>query len=226
MALSSSTAKPIVFTPPNMQQIGTRMDGSNYPTWKFQCCPILQSHDLLGFVDGTQPCPAKFLPDANGNDSTNLNLEYVLWLKKDQFVMSWLNASLTDKVLSTLYGLCSARQVWMSLSKRYAFQSRSRVLNLKRQLQNLHQGSKTCIKYLHEAKLCADQLAAVGKPVEEDDLISAVIGGLNATFTTFITTCSFALHDSTMSFDDFQSKLLSQRCCLNNKIKQSYHLLL
>ena len=117
--------------------------------------------------------------------------------------MSWLNASLTNKVLSTLYGLCSARQVWMSLSKRYASQSRSRVLNLKRQLQNLHQGSKTCIEYLHEAKLCVDQLAAVGKLVEEDDLISVIIRGLNAMFTTFITTCYFALHDSTMSFDDF-----------------------
>jgi hypothetical protein len=129
MAPISSAPKTLAFTPPNITQlIGTCMDGTNYPTWSFLCRLILQSHDLLGFVDGTEPCPVKFLPDTNGNDSTNLNPEYVLWLKKDQFVMSWLNAFFTDKVLSTLSGLQSARQVWMTLSKHYASHSRPRVL--------------------------------------------------------------------------------------------------
>jgi hypothetical protein len=225
MAITSSQSS--VFTPPNITQlIGTRMDGTNYPTWRFQCYPILQTYDLLGFVEGTEPCPAKFLPDSNGQVSTDLNPAYVLWRKKDQFVMSWLNASLTDKVISTLYGLTTSRQVWLSLSNRYASQSRSRILNLKRQLQNLQQGSKTCTEYLHDAKLLADQLAAVGKPVDEDDLISYIIGGLNASFNAFITTCSFTLDDSTMSFDDFQSKLLSHEMFLeqqNQALHSSQH---
>jgi hypothetical protein len=117
-------------------------------------------------------------------------------------------------VLSTLYGLITARQVWVSLSNCYASQSCSRVNHLKRQLQNFHQGNKFCIDYLHDAKLLADQLATIGKLVEEEDLISYVIGGSNASYTTFITSSSFALDDSTMSFDDFQSKLLSHKMLL------------
>jgi len=35
----------------------------------------------------------------------------------------------------------------------YALQSRSWVHHLKQQLQNLHQDSKTCTEYLHDAKL-------------------------------------------------------------------------
>ena len=81
------------------------MDGTNYPTRHFQW-PILQSHELLGFVEGTEPCPTKSFTDSDGKEYTNP--EYILWLKKDQFVMSWLNASLTDKVISTLYGLTTA----------------------------------------------------------------------------------------------------------------------
>ena len=63
----------------------------------------------------------------------------------------------------------------------------------------------------------ADQLVAVGKPVDDEDLISYVIGGLNASYTTFISYCSFALDDSTMSFDDFQSKLLSHKMLLEQQ---------
>jgi hypothetical protein len=125
-------------------------------------------------------------------------------------------------VISTLYGLTTSRQVWLSLSNRYASQSCSRILNLKRQLQNLQQGSKTCTEYLHDAKLLANQLAAVGTPVDEDDLISYIIGGLNASFNAFITTCSFTLDDSTMSFDDFQSKLLSHEMFLEQQ-NQALH---
>lgn len=131
----TSSSQSSIFIPPNITQlIGTRMDGTNYPTWSFQCYPILQTYDLLDFVEGTKSCLAKFHPNSNGQVSTDLNPAYVLWRKKDQFVMSWLNASLTNKVISTLYGLTTSRQVWLSLSNRYASQSRSRILNLQPQL--------------------------------------------------------------------------------------------
>jgi hypothetical protein len=179
---------------------------------------VLKSHDLLGFVDDSEPCPAKFLPSTDGKESTDLNPEYLLWVKKDQFVLSWLNASLIEKVLSTTYGIdTSRRQLWMALSSRYASQSHSRVQQLQRQLQNLHQGSKTCTEYLREAKLLTDQLAAIGQPIDKDNLISYLLGGLNASYTTFITTYSFALCNSTMSFNDFQIELLSHETLLDQQ---------
>ena len=49
-----------------------------------------------------------------------------------------------------------------------ASHSRSRVTHLKRQLQNLKQGSKSCLEYIQGAKHMADQLLAVGKPVDDD----------------------------------------------------------
>ena len=75
----TTTSQSIVYNPPNIKQlIGSQMDGINYPTRHFQW-PILQSHELLGFVEGTEPCPTKSLTDANGKEYTNP--EYILWLK-------------------------------------------------------------------------------------------------------------------------------------------------
>lgn len=79
----------------------------------------------------------------------------------------------------------------------------------KRQLQKLQQGTKTCTEYLNLAKQWVDQLPATGKPVDDNDLISYMIGGLNPYFNTFVTVYSFTTQESDMTFADFQAKLLN-----------------
>jgi hypothetical protein len=118
-------------------------------------------------------------------------------------------------VLSSVYGLCTARQVWNHLTQRFVSQSRSHVTHLKRQLQSLNQGTKTCSEYLQVAKTWSDQLAAVKKPVDEDDLISFVISGLNSTFQSFVTSYSFLTRDKELTFDEFQTELLNFEMMVN-----------
>lgn len=64
-----------------------------------------------------------------------------------------------------------------------------------------------------------NQLAIVGKPVGEDDLLSYVLSGLNPAFNLFVTSISFALRYGPMSFDDFQSELLSYELVIKSQIK-------
>jgi hypothetical protein len=45
------------------------------------------------------------------------------------------------------------------------------------------------------AKLWADQISAARKPIEDDDLISYVISGLNPHFNTFVTDHSFTTQE-------------------------------
>ncbi|RVW30086.1 Retrovirus-related Pol polyprotein from transposon RE1 [Vitis vinifera] len=142
---------------------------------------------------------------------------YILWNKKDQCVLSWINATLSDKVLASVYGITSAREVWSSLANKFASQSRTRVHHLKRKLQTLHQGSMKCTDFLEKAKLVSDELAAVGKPLEDDDLMSYIVSGLNPSFNPFITSLSFATRDKNVSFEDFQAELLSYELLLENQ---------
>ncbi|KAF5455849.1 hypothetical protein F2P56_025384 [Juglans regia] len=109
--------------------------------------------------------------------------------------------------------------VWSTLASRFAPQSRSRISHLKRQLQTLQQGTKNCSDYLILAKNWSDQLTAAGKPVDEEDLISYVIGGLNSIYNPFITSLNFATRDKPISFDDFQNELLNYEQLLASQNK-------
>jgi hypothetical protein len=68
---------------------------------------------------------------------------------------------------------------------------------------------------LNQAKQLADELSAVGKPLEDDDLISFIISGINPMFTPFVTAST--LCDHAMTFLDFQSELLSHEILLQNQ---------
>jgi hypothetical protein len=87
-------------------------------------------------------------------------------------------------------------------------------------LQTLNQGSKTCLEFLNETKSCASLLAAAGQPIEDDDLISYVLGGLNSSYTTFITLFNFTTRTSSMTFEEFQCELLNHEILLNNHLPQ------
>jgi hypothetical protein len=89
-------------------------------------------------------------------------------------------------------------------------------------LQSLNQGSKSCSEFLAQAKSWSDLLTAARKPVEDDDLISYILGGLNSSYTAFITSFNFATRDSTISFEDFQAKLLNHEILLRNHQQQQH----
>ncbi|OWM83509.1 hypothetical protein CDL15_Pgr012990 [Punica granatum] len=61
-------------------------------------------------------------------------------------------------------------------------------------------------KYLHNCKLLADQLKEIGKPIDDEDLITFAIAGLPREYEYFIT--ANANDPSPISFDVFRNKLL------------------
>jgi hypothetical protein len=188
---------------------------SNSSTFVLPNLASFTNTKLMGIVDGLEPCPPQFVPDDQGKDV--LNPEYSLWNKKDQFILSWLNTTLNESVLSTLYGLHTSQQVWNFLATRFALQSRTRVTHLRRELQSIRQGSKTCSAYLQEAKNLANQLAAIGKPTDDEDLISFIISGLNPTFNTFVTTFIITTKDKLPTFTEFQDELLNHEALINQQ---------
>lgn len=64
-------------------------------------------------------------------------------------------------------------------------------------------------------------MAASGKPVEDDDLISYVIGGLNSSYHNFISLYSFSTRKIVLSYDQFQTELLNHEILLVNSRKST-----
>ena len=212
MAISSNTSANISL--PKFNQNPTKLESSNnYLRWQTQVHPALRSSKLMGIVDGTNPCPPKFINDDEGMEIPNP--KFSVWTHKDHYVLSWLTTTLSDSVLFIVFGLDTSRQVWAALSNRFASQSHSRITHLKKNLQNLKQGSTSCSRYLQIAKSLVDQLAAIGQTVKDDDLISLVMNGLNPSFTNFITLYSIATKEKQLNFDDFHDELVNREMLLN-----------
>jgi transposase InsO family protein len=215
MASSSSTVTTYIF--PNLTpSVSLKLEGPNYITWSFTIIPILKSHELMGIVDGSEPCPSQFLPPTPNKEET-LNPAYSLWVKKDQFILSWLNITLSENVLSTIYGLQTSHQVWKFLATKFASPSRTRIAQLRRQLQTLQQGSKSCAEYVNFAKLLAHQLSTVGKAIDDDELITYILGGLNPSFNPFVVSLSLGTRDSSLTVEDFNTELQSIEQLIENQ---------
>lgn len=177
---STNTSSSSFALPNFLQGFPTKLDSNNYLNWISRFLPTLCSNKLLGIVDGFEPCPLEDLVNAQGNKT--LNPVFTVWTKKDQYLLSWINFTLSEDVLSTVYGLDTSRQVWIALANIFASQSHSHIAHLKKQLQSLTQGSKTCSEYLQIAKSLADQLAVVSQPLPDYDLISFILNDLNPSF--------------------------------------------
>ncbi|KAG6747972.1 hypothetical protein POTOM_047864 [Populus tomentosa] len=198
-----TTSTPPTLVIPLTTTISIKLDGSNnYLAWKMQFFNLLRGHDMTGFVDGSEACPPRNL------STGSLNPTYDVWQKKDVCLLGWILASIFERLVSTIYGLNTSKQVWTTLQNRFSSQSRSRISHLKRQLQMLTQGGKTCSAYLDSAKTLVDQLAAAGKPVDDQDLINFLLIGLHSSYTPFVTSFNFASRDTEFTFEDFQTELL------------------
>nr|XP_008389006.2 uncharacterized protein LOC103451371 [Malus domestica] len=87
-----------------------------------------------------------------------------------------LRATLTEPVLSLTVGLSTSREIWEHLRKKISQQSIANSTHTRFQLLSLHKGTKIISDYLGLAKHLADQLASIGQPVQNDDLVTYVNG--------------------------------------------------
>lgn len=67
-------------------------------------------------IDGTTQTPPQFLNDTN----TKPDPAYTIWSRKDQLVLSWIVASVSESILTQLVGAATARAAWDKLVVAYA----------------------------------------------------------------------------------------------------------
>ncbi|KAA8539318.1 hypothetical protein F0562_026010 [Nyssa sinensis] len=167
--------------------ITTRLDSSNYVVWKFQISSILKAHSLIGYIDGTYPCPNKFIQDERGAATAQINLEYQIWNTQDQAVMTLLNATLSQTALSHVIGYSTSREAWLALERRFSASTRSNILQLKSALHNISKGKDSIDSYIQKIKQARDSLAFVSVLIEDEDILIYVLNGLPQEYNAFKT---------------------------------------
>ncbi|KAJ0817608.1 putative ankyrin repeat-containing domain, retrotransposon Copia-like protein [Helianthus annuus] len=77
----------------------------NYVVWREQMTCLLESYDMLGFIDGTLEKPEENM--------------YREWKRSDALVKGWIYGSLSEDVMETVVGLQTAYDVWNKLKTDY-----------------------------------------------------------------------------------------------------------
>ena len=86
---------------PHINPLSIKLDRNNFHFWSTQVLSTARAHGLEGFPLGTLTCPSQSqsLVNKNGETSQVPNPEYYLWLRHDQFLMSWIFASIFEGTL-------------------------------------------------------------------------------------------------------------------------------
>lgn len=87
-------------------------------------------------------------------------------------------ANLSREVLVQVTNIHKAHELWAAVANMFSSQSRSRVNNIRVALSNAEKGTQTVGAYFAYMRGLADELAAAGKPLDEDEQISYIIVGL------------------------------------------------
>ncbi|XP_066167858.1 uncharacterized protein [Oryza sativa Japonica Group] len=126
--------------------------------------------------------------DKNDKEIVTKNPDYTKWMAQDQQVLAYLLNSLSKDVPQQVATLDTSAQVWDALTNMYASQSRARITNLRISLANTRKGSMTTAVYFSKMKGLADDLASVGKPLDDEELVSYILVGLDINYNLLVST--------------------------------------
>lgn len=176
-----------------------------------QLLPIIASCELIGFIDDILPCP--FLPSSTSVPPATPSTQY--WIKRDQLLLIWLLASLSEDILPTVVGLRMARDVWLTLYQTFGAPSETRLLQLQMQLHNFKQQDSSISHFLCQAKYLSDELAAAGHPLSSSIFNVRIFNNLHSNFSSII--ASLSARPLPVSFAELQSILISHEIRLQTQ---------
>jgi hypothetical protein len=120
MAPSSTTATNFISTTQkDLVEFNTathlpiKLTSTNYPAWYKQVNALLIARDLVGYVDGTTPCPAA----TTGSGTTAApNPAHSIWIRQDKLLYLALLGSCDSEARSVMASADTSHEAWVALS--------------------------------------------------------------------------------------------------------------
>ncbi|GKD02691.1 hypothetical protein Tco_1177665 [Tanacetum coccineum] len=135
----------------NSRKFAFTLSPTNYGYWKTMIEPFLITNNLMGYVDGSIPCPSKTLFVTDGATVPKENPNYSIWVSNDANVRMLIISTISEASFRHVQGTTS-HDLWLSLKKVYAHHSTSREYTLKTQLLRIKMhGDETPDAYLNRA---------------------------------------------------------------------------
>ncbi|RVW42872.1 hypothetical protein CK203_083049 [Vitis vinifera] len=126
-----------------IHMVTIKLSSSNYLLWKSQLLPLLESQELIDYVDETIEIPSHFTIE----NSQTPNIKHVAWKHTDQCLLSLLLSSLTEEAMAEVVGLSTSCEVWVALENTFNHHSKAREIYLNDDLQLMKRGTRSISEY-------------------------------------------------------------------------------
>lgn len=141
-----------------------KLDGSNYPSWRFKMTILLKAKGLWSTVEGHPPQEAEARRQ---------------WDKQDLEAVNSIVQTLSSAQTSYIINQTSANAIWNKLEQVNRGKVLEKKMALKRELNGLQwKKEETAGQYMHRLESLGEQLRSLGDSLEDPELAAIAIQGL------------------------------------------------
>jgi hypothetical protein len=134
-------------------------------------------------------------------------------------LFSLISSTLSPSAISLVMGQMSALGIWRVIKNRYTSISRSSVVNLKRELNNIKKGNDSVTQYLQKIKEARDKLTNVGIHIDDEEILHIVLQGLPSEFHSF--TSAMLTKNEPVLFEKLHTLMKTEKDLLKSSMENT-----
>jgi hypothetical protein len=204
-----ATGSSIVSNPFFGFQVTEKLSKTNHALWKAQILTVIRGARYEGHINSkTEPPDAEVVEKAaDGTAVTNPNPTFETWYARDQQILGLILSNVGKEVQAQIVAAQTAAQAWSAVEKMYSAQTRAKTMNVRLALATTKKGTMLITDYVAKMKGFADEMAAVGKALDDEELVAHICNGLDADYNPVVTSVTARLDP--ISIPELYSQLLS-----------------
>lgn len=179
--LTGNTNQPLLHV--KMTNV-VKFSSTNYLMWSRQVLALFAGYELSGYVDGSLASQHATVLNAEGISVPNPLLTH--WTRQDRLLYSALLGVISGNLQPLVSRAQTFADVWSILVETYAKPFRGHLKQIKHQLKGWMKGNKSINEYLQGLTMRFDQLAILGKTIDQEDQVEYVLEGLPEEYKSLV----------------------------------------
>jgi len=182
-----------------------------------QVLSAIRGAQLAHYLDPNTVQPVKqIVKDPTKPTELSFNKEYESWYAEDQQIFNYLTSYVSKEVLVQLSTCTTSAEIWKTILDMTASKSRGRIINTQMALATAQKGISTIAEYFGKIKSLADDMASAGKRLEDEEVASYILAGLDAEYNPVVSSVSSCISNLTLAKLYTQLVSWEQRINLQN----------
>jgi len=115
----------------------------------------------------------------------------------------------------------SSAEVWLSLKNLYSHQTIANSFQLKQQLRSIKKDALSVNDYILKIKTIGHTLATIGEPLNDKDLLLAILNGLNQDYETVVSLITYQMDEINLEKVQYLLSMHEQKLLVKNSPQSS-----